>query len=303
MIFSGFALALTLVSGCDGATAVSSVPQTHEVTIQASGGNLHATITTGGSPEDTLIAIHGGPGNSSDYMASLHRLATERLAVVTYDQRGVGESTAPGGGFAMEDYLSDLDAIRQFVGVPRVHLLAHSWGGLIAQRYAIEFPQHVRSVIFVGSGIFSSEAYEEGRRVRGMRIAELQERGIIPNPLTSLTDILPAYFSDPLFDLPDEMKDMFYDPTVEQRTWSALDDYDFSAGIDRFAAPVLVIYGEDDPYGFPLAQSTTEALPASMVTVTMIENCGHYWQEQKDEFLAIVAQFLSNGENAASRER
>jgi len=53
-------------------------------------------LTSHRMPEsgNTLIAIHGGPGLSSHYMLNLERLAGPELAVVTYDQRGVGRSTS-----------------------------------------------------------------------------------------------------------------------------------------------------------------------------------------------------------------
>jgi len=247
---------------------------------------------------DVLIAIHGGPGNSSDYMLSLEQLASGELAVVNYDQRGTGQSTELSGGYAMDNYIADLEAVRQAVGAEAagasksVHLLAHSWGGLVALRYAAAHPPKVRSIILMGSGVLTPEAAQAGQRNKAQRIAALQEQGVIPQPLTSLTDILPAYFSDPNFDMPDELKNMHYNPTVEQMTWAALGNYDFAAGLDRLAHPVLVLWGEDDPFGMAYVEATKRALSAATVEIVVLEKCGHYWHECPDEFFSHVRVFL-----------
>lgn len=56
-------------------------------------GTLHVRVTSCGTPEDVLIGIHGGPGNSSGYLVNLQQLATSKRAVVLYDQRGTGQSS------------------------------------------------------------------------------------------------------------------------------------------------------------------------------------------------------------------
>jgi proline iminopeptidase len=192
----------------------------------------------------------------------------------------------------MDNYLADLEAVRQAVGAESVHLLGHSWGGLIALRYAVAHPQRVRSIILMGSGVLTPEAAQAGQANKAERIAALQQQGIIPEPLTSLTEILPAYFSDPNFDMPNELKSMYYNPTVEQTTWTTLGNYDFTAGVDELDHPVLVLWGEDDRFGMAYVEATECALPAATVEIVVLEKCGHYWQECPDEFFSQCRAFL-----------
>jgi pimeloyl-ACP methyl ester carboxylesterase len=180
------------------------------------------SVDTFQKARDVLIAIHGGPGNSSDYMLSLEQLASDEFAVVNYDQRGTGQSTEPSNGYAMPNYVADLEALRQAVGAESVHLLGHSWGGLVALRYAAAHPQRVSSIILMGSGVLTPEAAQVGQRNH-------------------------------------------YSPTVEQMTWSALGNYDFTAGVDRLDHPVLVLWGEDDAFGTAYVEATKRALSAATV--------------------------------------
>ena len=289
------AVVFTLLLTSCSQPAASPTPTTalaQELRVPADDVTLHVRVAGYPKAGDVLIAIHGGPGNSSDYMLSLEQLASGEFAVVNYDQRGTGQSTDPSKGYAMHNYVADLEAVRQAVGVESVHLLGHSWGGLIALRYAVAHPQRVRSIILMGSGVLTPEAAQAGQANKAERITALQQQGIIPEPLTSLTDILPAYFSDPNFDMPDELKNMHYNPTVEQMTWAALGNYDFAAGVDRLDHPVLVVWGEDDPFGMAYVEATKRALSAATVEIVVLEKCGHYWHECPDEFFSHVRAFL-----------
>jgi membrane protease YdiL (CAAX protease family) len=70
-------------------------------------------------------------------------------------KNGVGRSSSPQAepeNYALARYAQDLDAVREAVGAESVHLFGHSWGGIIAQRYATLHPERVRSIVLIGSG-------------------------------------------------------------------------------------------------------------------------------------------------------
>ncbi len=266
-----------------------------ELAVPADDVTLHVRVVGGPVEENVLVAVHGGPGMSSDYMVSLEQLASEELAVVTYDQRGTGRSTSPPPDAANYDllkYVADLDAVRQAVGAKRVHLLGHSWGGLVAMRYAAVHPGKVSSIILIGSGAPTLQAAQIGQANKAQRITELQRQGIIPERLTTLVDVLPAYFFDPDFRMPEELENLHYSPTAEQLTWSALGDFDFTAEVATIQHPVLFLWGEDDPFGLAMAKATRDALLNADVEFVVLENCGHFWHECPDELLFQVRAFL-----------
>jgi hypothetical protein len=131
---------------------IISGPIINEIVVQTDDVTLHVRIAGNHEAEEILIAIHGGPGNSSDYMVSLEELQNDEIAVVTYDQRGAGRSSEPSEGFALLKYIEDLEAVRKAVGSEKVHLFGHSWGGIVAMRYATIYPQRVKSIVLMGSG-------------------------------------------------------------------------------------------------------------------------------------------------------
>lgn len=89
-----------------------------------------------------FVAIHGGPGGDMDNIApDLERLGTGHV-VIYYDQRGGGRSELPADTTLLDAryFVEDLDAVRRHFGLTRMNLLAHSFGPVLAARYAQVYP-------------------------------------------------------------------------------------------------------------------------------------------------------------------
>lgn len=250
----------------------------------------------------TLIAINGGPGLSSVYMLNLERLASPELAVVTYDQRGLGRSiSVPPDitNFELIDYVEDLEAVRKAVGTERVHLLGHSWGGTVAMYYAIVYPERVRSMVLVGSGPPVWEGMLTCASRIQARFQELQETGVIPSDLTPGTaeygrEYLRAYFYDPTFWFSDDDEGgpPEFNQQVSGLTWSTLEDMDLTSDVAELEYKVLLLLGEGDPCGISVGESIRDALSAADVQFVILKNCGHFWHECPKQFFSQVRAFL-----------
>jgi proline iminopeptidase len=270
-----------------------------EVKVQAHDVTLHVRITGDPEADDVLLAIGMDPGLSSHYMASLEQLAGEAFAVVTYDQRGTGRSTAPFGDtgtehpYALLNYLADPEAVQRAVEAERVHLFGHCWGGLVAVRYATIHPDRVRSLVLWGGAWPSSEIVVTGQQNLARRQAALQQEGILPARPTAFEQIVPVFLSHPRFELPDEFGQSEYDPTVEGEAKCALGEYDITAEVARLEHPVLFLWGEDDPFGVETAEATRNTFSAAQLEFVLIKACGHLWQECPGEFFNQVRGFLN----------
>ena len=98
-----------------------------------------------------MVILHGGPG-STHHNFHPHFLRAKNFAkVIYYDQRGCGFSDyEPGeGGYSVEQAVNDLEKLRQALGIEKWIVLGHSYGGYLAQRYAIEYPESVMGLILV----------------------------------------------------------------------------------------------------------------------------------------------------------
>jgi len=279
------------------AFGVVNQPLSRELNVQVDDVALYVRIVGNLESRNVLIAINGGPGQSSHYMVSLEQLAGKDFTVVTYDQRGTGRSTTPSGSYTLLDHVVDIEAIRKAIGTEKVHIMGHSWGGIIAMFYATVHPQRVSSIMLMGSGPPSKKMSLPGQARLAQRIRELMQQGIIPKNLPPniselLEAILPAYFSNPSYKIPDELKRTSIRANTNQMTLSAVGDWDFTAEVARLDHRVLILWGEDDPFGLPMAEATKSALSAAKVEFVLLKKCGHYWHECLNEFLLHVRAFL-----------
>lgn len=244
-----------------------------------------------------VLALNGGPGVSSRYMTDLEELGGDDLALVTFDQRGVGRSTAPAmevSNFIFEKYIDDIEAIRKTLGIISFHLLGHSWGGMLALKYTVVHPDKVDSMILIGNGHLKDtelKAYLANMRTR---VIELMQQGIIDGKLERHSDIYPAFLSDPHFKPPYDLMPDLNEP-IQNLTFQAIAGYDLTNDLARIRKNILILFGEDDPVGLDVAEATKAALSGAQVELVVIKECGHYWQEKPEEFLARIRAFLIPG--------
>src|SRR5215813_9714709 len=94
-----------------------------------------------------LLALHGGPGSTHNYFGPLEGLASER-PVVVYDQIGCGNSDRPTDiDWGVDIFRDEVDAVRDQLGLERIHLLGTSWGGMLAQEHVLSGAQGIVSLI------------------------------------------------------------------------------------------------------------------------------------------------------------
>lgn len=104
-----------------------------------------------------LLCVHGGPGGTHEgfenFAPHLNDMGVE---VYMYDQLGSYHSDQP--DFSKEEnrhfltldyYLGELEEVRQKMGLENFYLLGHSWGGLLAQEYALKYGQHLKGLVLM----------------------------------------------------------------------------------------------------------------------------------------------------------
>ncbi len=118
-------------------------------TVNASDGTaLHVEV---GGKGPTCLFVHGGPGQG---VASFRKLGGERLedflTVIYLDQRGSGKSKSA-SNYHLDRVVDDIDEVRAHFGVSSMCLIAHSFGGIIAQRYAVRYPDRVSALVLANA--------------------------------------------------------------------------------------------------------------------------------------------------------
>ncbi len=116
-----------------------------------------------------LLLLHGGPGACHDYLWSLAAMAETGRRVIFYDQLGcglshIGESKPE--MWTVDLFCEEIDAVREALGLGRIHLLGQSWGGMLAMEYLIRQPRGVASATIASSPASMIQWVREANRLR-----------------------------------------------------------------------------------------------------------------------------------------
>jgi len=157
--------------------------------IDVPGGQVWYKVV--GSGESVpLLTLHGGPGGGHDYLEPLNEIASER-PVVFFDQLGCGKSDTPDDVslWRIDRFVDEVTAVRDALGLDRIHLLGHSWGGWLAIEYMLGAPSGVVSLTLAStSASIPQFVYEAGTLISELprEMAEtmrrLEAKGDFENP-------------------------------------------------------------------------------------------------------------------------
>lgn len=157
--------------------------------IDVPGGQVWYKVV--GSGESVpLLTLHGGPGGGHDYLEPLNALASER-PIVFFDQLGCGKSDTPDDVslWRIDRFVDEVTAVRDALGLDRIHLLGHSWGGWLAIEYMLGAPSGVVSLTLASTSAsipqFVHEAgtlISELPREMAETMRRLEAKGDFENP-------------------------------------------------------------------------------------------------------------------------
>ena len=249
------------------------------------------------------VVLHGGPGADHGYLLPGFDTLADRRELVYYDQRGGGRSpVARDVPVGWQEHVADLEALREVWGLERFVLLGYSWGGLLAQLYATEYPDRVERLALVSPAPSWRAAREEFERrfaERSLAPALEQERRALRE--TGLRERDPKAYERRLFEL--AVVPYFYDPAkvreltafrvvgrTQQEVWRSLGDYDLRPALRGLRIPAFVLHGRDDPIPIEASRETAAELDAEFQALDRCGHCPHV--ERLDEFRRLVDAFL-----------
>jgi proline iminopeptidase len=137
----------------------TGVYRVEEGFVDAHGVFIYYKIIGRGAP---LLIVHGGPGASHDYLLP-HLLPLARTnKLIFIDERGSGRSQKleDASQYTVENMVEDVEAVRQALGLGKISLMGHSYGGVLAQAYALKYQKNLTHLI-LGSTFQSTAAINE----------------------------------------------------------------------------------------------------------------------------------------------
>lgn len=273
----------------------------HTQTRQVRGVSIFERRIGSGPP---AVVLHGGPGAHHDYLLPGFDDLARNRELIYYDQRGGGQSPAPRETpVGWREQVADLEELRRQWDLEQLTLVGYSWGGLLAQLYATEFPERVGRLALISP----APAWREMRLEFERRFAE---RNLAPNlqqqraelRASGLRERNPAEYGQRLFEL--SVAPYFYDPArardltpfrvtgrTQQEVWSSLGDYDLRQALAGLTIPAIVLQGEDDLIPQESTRTVARLLNAEL---HLLPKCGHVpYIEAHEEFVRLLDEFLA----------
>ena len=278
-------------------------------------GNIWTEARGLGTPGIPLLVLHGGPGFLS-MPQTISDLADER-PVLFYDQLGCGRSDHPADKslYTLAHYVAELAAIRDALGLLDVHLLAHSWGAMLAAEYLLRHrPSGIRSLTLCGP-LLSTPLWERDQRRHISRlppdaqrtIADAEQRGrfdsdAYQNAMMEFyrrhlcrLDPWPDFLLEAISQLNMNVYLSMWGPS-EFTVTGSLKGTDLLPRLPEIKVPVLLVGGEHDEAAPDTLMTYRDALPrGEMFVLPNASHCHHL--EQPSLFLSAVRDFLHRAES------
>ena len=114
--------------------------------VKANGANLWVVTVGEGDP---IIFIAGGPGGTHLGLRSFDSLANHHHQLIYFDAFGRGKSDTAKivSEYTLARDIDDIEALRKALKLDKITVLGHSYGGVVAQGYAIKYPEHLSHLI------------------------------------------------------------------------------------------------------------------------------------------------------------
>lgn len=289
-----------------------------ELRVPVRGGQIYVRVNGDlKGPRAPVICAHGGPGgNHVAFLPSL-RMAEER-AVILYDQLDTGLSDRPDdpANWTVERFVSEVDAIRAALDLPRLHFIGHSWGSTIALEYAARQPGGLKSVT-LGSPLISTKSWTKSTLAQLGKlppevvktINTLEAAGDTGNPAYEKAMSVfyreygrrgeaPAYIRDYAKARGVTGNNKLYQGMWgpgEIRATGSLKTYDGEPLLPRVTAPALVICGQYDEMTADVLKPLVKRMPRADLVV--VPGAGHGMPvTHADPYVAAVRAHLARND-------
>src|SRR5438874_4608845 len=275
-----------------------------------------------GSP---LMVVHGGPGASHDYFLPYLLPLARSNKLVFMDERGSGrsEKLEDASQYTVENIVEDCEAVRQALGLGKISLLGHSYGGVLAQAYALKYQKNLSHLI-LGSTFASTRELNDAlakmkaampnddrEKLDSLEKAGLfgkglpYERGRYPDEYAKLAWGI-GYFpylyqrhpnpnADPLTDNTSTAWDLYREMWGSHGEFIVdgnLKSVEYVEKLSTIKVPTLIIAGDHDESDPVMSKEMHEKIAGSKLVI--LPQSGHMtFVDQPDLFIKSVSDFVN----------
>lgn len=265
------------------------------MTQTAAGLAYRETVPEGPQAGDPVLLVHGYPESSYMWRDLMPRIGAAGRRAVAPDLPGFGDSPAAPPG-TWDRAVEAIGRFHEEMGLGRVTLVVHDWGGLIALRWACDNPDAVGALVLADTGFFSDGQWHGLADVlrtegKGEELLENMTRSAFGGMLAGVSPGIGE-------DAADEYWKAFADADRRRGQLELYRSGDFGklapyeGRLAELAVPTLVIWGEKDQFA-PVSGAYRFERDLPDVELTVIDGAGHFvFEDAPEECAAAVLAFL-----------
>ncbi|MCY7397134.1 MAG: alpha/beta fold hydrolase [Nocardioides sp.] len=292
-------------------------PDAGEVSVQfvTIHGHRRAFVKAGSGP--AILLLHGLGCDHTTWSPVLSGLA-EHFTVIAPDLLGHGQSAKPRADYSVGGYANGMRDLLTVLGIDKVTVVGHSFGGGVAMQFAYQFPERTERMMLVASGGLGPEVTPAIRAITAPGFHQLM--GVLTLPVVRQvnTTALRTLARVPLrvthdLDAVADIVESFKDPrsrAAVRHVVRAVVDWrgQIITMADRAylteAMPMAVVWGRDDMV-IPVRHASNAAALAPEAHVDVIPGAGHFpHKDDPERFVRLLCEFVSATAPAAySRAR
>lgn len=243
-----------------------------------------------------VLLIMGYAGRSAHWGEEFRNLVAAGYRVVSFDNRGVGESDKPADQWTMRDMADDAIAVMDAVGMPSAHVVGTSMGGMIAQELGLAYPDRVHTLMLIATHSGGPNVVPPTREAANALFNPDRNQPVEKMIESIWRTICAPGFLDAPGRLEACLKLDLEKPTpvaMLANQIKAIQASDRSHRLPLLTAPTLIITGASDPVIPPgNSERLTALIPNSKLI--RIASCGHMVPLEKPRELAnIILKFLA----------
>ena len=310
------ALLLMLVAHGASAQSTSSAADSGDF-VTVNGARLFYKIVGQGEP---LLIIPGGPGDPHNGLATAFAPMAGHARLIFFDAFGRGRSDRAKSPteYSLSRDIEDVEGLRVALKLGPLNVLGHSYGGIVAQGYALKYPKSVRRLI-LSSTFHSAEMWQQGNNdttnfeIRNQypeiweKLQELRRSGRLssdPEYQKIQGGVAPSllYYYDPSNrparnpGVPPQAMDVYFQIAgvdADVLLGGDMAKFDFRNRLASITVPTLITAGRFDRVAIPRF-TIRFAEYAPQATFVMFERSGHApFREEPDAYFERLRAFLA----------
>ncbi|MFZ0455899.1 MAG: proline iminopeptidase-family hydrolase [Ignavibacteriaceae bacterium] len=319
LLFTLFLFLFASILFCQVPEKNPAVYQIKQGFVDANGVMIYYEEFGNGKP---LMIVHGGPGATHDYFLPYLLPLAMHNRLIFIDERGSGKSQKleDSTQYTVENMVEDVEAVRAALGLGKMSLLGHSYGGVLAQAYALKYQKNLTHLILCSTFPSTSQMNEVFVKIKEKMSPDLRERinkmekeGLFGHGLPYeqnryTNDYMIAAWGEGYFPyIYQKHPDPDYDPTsgglawtLYREMWGSHGEYIIDGNlksveyVDRLhtiKVPTLINCGDHDECDPSLSKEMHEKIPGSKLVI--FPQSGHMtFVDQPDMFINTVEDFL-----------